>query len=345
MQYTDKHKTLSSGPSAYSVESTVKQYVSQSNGAILLGKGRIEQVQDARLALYLLDDLNKLNREKRPASDQDVLALAKLITSLKYKRFFDDRLRKIAEITAIDSFMRVNRLTGLTDAVYYTSLSDNWNFANNPVRLSGRRLFAGIEGELLYANAKDNSTNKETNESIYSTKRKQGDVGLYAVAGIDFEKPVSLRWQQSANFKAGIGSTYQFRTYSEETTPADSSEYYGGTPSIKLAAAYGCGYYPNSRTWFTVNWDITALYEKQNKGTIKKDQTFFQDTFTCYSGPKVQAYFYLSQKLRLNLSFQGWFRFTNDKSSYTYAQQEPATKNTIFDWNQQVNAGLIYSLF
>lgn len=63
--------------------------------SLFAGKGRIEQVQDARLALYVLDDLKRLGKIQREVSGEEVIQLAELMTKLKYKRFFDNRLRRL----------------------------------------------------------------------------------------------------------------------------------------------------------------------------------------------------------------------------------------------------------
>ena len=150
-------------------------------------------MQDARLSMYILEDLQKLNRENRLASDEDVLALARVITSLKYKRFFDNRLRKIAEITAIDSFLQKNNISGTADATYFTSLNDMWNYANNPVRNSGRRFFTGVETyyNYYYDYNHKNFQAPASDPTERTEHHSNGNISL--VAGINYEKPVSIK--------------------------------------------------------------------------------------------------------------------------------------------------------
>lgn len=326
-------------------DNTSNNFVS---GAFLIGKGRIEQVQDARLAMYLLDDLHRLNRDKRSASDEDVIALAHLITTLHYKRFFDSRFRKIAEITAIDSFMQSNKIAGTPDAAYFTSLTDNWNYSNNPVRNNGHRIFAGIEADFNYYFNKNNLDDKLANTNIIETTFKQQGGGVFAVVGLNYEKPISLTWQKSLNFKARFGSTFDLQ-------PRQRLIYYDPTynsyiqrfPLVNLTADYGYGYYPNSRTWLIASWQLTCGNETIMVGTSRKDKGNSQYYFYANTGPRVQAYYYLSEKLRLQFTFNGEFNLTNTNFNniFTLPPLGLIKNGRTIWWNQSLNVALTYSLF
>jgi hypothetical protein len=342
-----KDKSYSSGNITTSQETTEKNFQNTIQGSFLIGKGRIEQVQDARMALYLLDDLFLLNREKRSLSDEDVNDLAQLITRLKYKRFFDSRLRNIAEITAIDSFMQKKGIVNTADAVYFTSLNDNWAYANNPVRYSGHRLFAGLEASFDYTHH-DVTLQKIIPDYITNeNKTKQKTVGLFMVLGYTCEKPVSLKWQNSATIQGSIGIRKHSENIVSRVTPDPETEfnfYSDVVPAFNLSADYGIGYYPSSRTWLTFNWWLSSGWEKQKTGLTKDEVTDSQNTFYASTGPKLQAYYYLSEKLRLSFTFQGQLQFENNKYTYDLPEDSPdkATRTT---WNQALNAQLTYSLF
>jgi hypothetical protein len=314
------------------------------SGALLIGKGRIEQVQDARMAMYLLEDLQKLNRQKQVASNEDVLALATEITRLKYKRFFDGRLRKIAEITALDSFLQKNGIAGTADATYFTSLTDNWNYSNNPVRNSGRRIFTGIEADYYYNFRSQSTENIMTVENSTNSEMKRQNGGVFAVVGIAYEKPVSLKWQNSANMKVSFG----FRQSSLHSHIYDNVDpftmYTESFPSVKLSGDYGFGYYPNSRTWLTFDWWIHTGWDKEMNGSSKQDKEDLYNRFYTYTGPQFRAYYYLSEKLRLSLAFNGEFRFDNYKYTREVFEDDPEKASYTW-WNQNINAALTYSLF
>jgi hypothetical protein len=327
-----------------SYEGYQRQFTTDLTGSVIIGKGRIEQVQDARMAMYLLEDLQKLNRQKQVASNEDVLALASEITKLKYKRFFDNRLRKIAEITAIDSFLQKNGIAGTADATYFTSLTDNWNYSNNPVRNSGKRIFTGIEADYYYSKESQSTDYIVPEETSTNSELKRRNAGVFAVVGIAYEKPVSLKWQNSANLKIGFG----FRQTSLHIDNNDNVDpltmYTENFPSVKLSGDYEFGYYPNSRTWLIFDWWILTGWDKEKNGFSKQDKEDLYNRFYTYTGPQFRAYYYLSEKLRLSLAFTGEFRFDNYKYTREVFEGDPEKVSSTW-WNQNISAALTYSLF
>jgi hypothetical protein len=331
----------------YSSDFNQKEFGNSITASFLVGKGRIEQVQDARLALYLLDDLHKLNKDKRVATDGEIIELAELITSLKYKRFFDDRLRKIAEITAIDSFMQKKGIAGMQDAGYFTSLNDNWIYANNPARSSGYRVFTGIEANLLYNN--DNAQTEvivPSSELVKSTDTRT-ETGLFLVAGLRSEKPLNLLWQRSAGIKGRLGMKQEFKSLEEfETALTDTTTkmYSESIPSINLTADWGYGFYPNSRTWLVFDWELIGGFDQRKQGTTKEDKTGLQNDFYLYTGPDLSAYYYISEKIRLSLNFNGTFSLENTKYKGDHIAEDENKLKTL-EWNHYITASLNYSLF
>lgn len=342
------YKSMNTDTINSSFDRKTKDFSNSFSGAFYLGKGRIEQVQDAQLAMYLIEDLQKLNRQKRISTDEDVLELAKLITKLKYKRFFDYRLRHIAEITAVDSFLQTNGIAGKADAMYFTSLNDNWAYANNPVRQSGYRIFSGVEAGFSFDNNyyfHDDKLKLPGDETLETTQ-KQTAMDLFLVAGYSYEKPVNLKWQKSANIKAGIGISQDkdSRRDQQATTDFTLKSYTELFPMLRLSANYGFGYYPNTRTWLTFNLLLIADGYKEMKGETKETKTDFKNTLDVSTGPEVDAYYYLSERLRLNLNFSSRFYLINQKFIYENAN-ETSGKTTSTFWNQNFSASLTYSLF
>jgi len=340
-------KSYLSGTANASQETKVKDFDNSIRGTFLIGKGRIEQVQDARVALYLLDDLTTLNREKRPVSDEDVNDLSQLITRMKYKRFFDDRLRKIAEITAIDSFMQQKGIVSNANATYFTSLNDNWAYANNPIRENGHRLFTGLEASFGYSYHYEYLKSGIPADLIRETTNKDKMAELIMVLGYSYEKPTSRRWQNFANIKGTAGIHQYYQNHISRTDPTPETEtnlYTEAAPAIKLTGDCGFGYYPNSRTWLSFRWWLNSSWEKKMEGATKAEKTDLQNNFNINTGPQLYAYYYLSEKLRLSFSYNGQFNFDN----YKYTSDIPegsVDKATRTFWNQSAYAALTYSLF
>ncbi len=338
-----KNKSLYNDNITNQTKNNSSTFYSNSDLALHIGKGRIEQVQDARMALYLIEDLHRMNRDKRPASDKDVLELAELITSLKYKRFFDNRLRKIAEITTIDSFMQQKGIVSSTDATYFTSLNDNWDFANNPARNSGWRVFAGVEGSFGYNYNKGQVEFIKPSQSTQDQSYANNSLNVYLVAGVDYEKPINLKWQNSASIKARFGSMSTKSTNKASGT-SDVTNYLSESPTMYLSASYGFGYYPNSRTWLTADWTLSSGYKKQFTGTSKSDKENSTNSFLLYTGPSAHAYYYLSERLRLSINFTGYLQLNND-NYITDIPENSDNNQTKTVWDYHLNASLTYSLF
>jgi len=325
-----------------------KQINSQNNitTAISIGKGRIEQVQDAQMAVYLLNDLQLLNRKNRDVSDEEVLELARLITKLKYKRFFDSRLRRIAEITAVDSFMQANQIAGKTDAMYFTSLYDNWAYANNPIRQSGYRGYIGLEGNLALRNA---TSSRETDiiegdNPVYDYTDRLTSTGAFLVAGYLYEKPISLKWQKSAHVRAGFGMARESSEMKDRLTDLTTKHYAEVFPSINLSADYGYGFYPNTRTWATLNWTLQAGWNKEITGETEETKTDLQKHFSARTGPEVNFYYYISPKLRLSASFYSRLNI-HQLELLREDVNESDRKSTSTRWNQGLSVTLNYSIF
>jgi hypothetical protein len=344
----NKRNQKSSGSIALNETYEMKQktFLNFISAAIYIGKGRIEQVQDAQMAVFLLNDLQLLNRKNRDVSDEEVLELATLITKLKYKRFFDSRLRRIAEITAIDSFMQAKKISGITDAMYFTSLNDNWAYANNPIRQSGYRGYIGLEGNLSLRNA---TSSRESDiiigyNPVYDYTDRHTGTGAFLVAGYLYEKPISLKWQKSAQIKAGFGMAREVEEMEDHQYDLTTKNYAKLFPSISLSADYGYGFYPNTRTWATFNWTLLAGWNKLMSGVTEETKTDNNELFFAQTGPEIRVYYYFSPKLRLNANFTSQLSNFNQKRLQENVNESDRKSNST-QWNQRLQASLSYSIF
>jgi len=102
-----------------------------------VGYGRIENVRDARQAVYITQALSKKNVLTRQLSNDELFELSQKISTVKNKRFLDSRLRLIEEITTVDSFFVNNNLLTDNGAPYFTTLYDMWQYGDLFPRQSG----------------------------------------------------------------------------------------------------------------------------------------------------------------------------------------------------------------
>lgn len=189
---------------------------------ILLGFGRIDEVSDARAAVYIFQDLQDKNCLEKLPSEEEIIKLSELITILKNERFFDAREKKIADITRIDAFLKDNGFLKENGPAYFTSLYDNWDYPEKR-RSSGYRISAGFIPEFGYSVSSEADTDENTyyynyHSSYYldgvqynstSTFSNDQDIsetnadthttneGLFGVLRYEHETPLSLNLQGS----------------------------------------------------------------------------------------------------------------------------------------------------
>lgn len=317
---------------------------------LLVGIGRIEQIQDARLAVYILDDLSRSGDLSRTATAEETLAFAQFITNTKNQRFFDTRLRKIAEITSIDSFLTVRGLKAASDASYYTLINDDWDYANGPVRASGSRFSIGAIPALAmnYQKLEQVITEYGGNEwtVVTNTYLDKTDIihpSLALVTMYTFEMPSSLYWQHSVSAKGYYKlsrENYDYQRFIADTLNYND-EYEINSPDLDLRVEYTIGFYPNSRT--TVTLGILSEYNRQwGEKLINEDEEHDLSQTAISNDLALNCYYYISPQLRFELGIISSYLFNkvdeSDQAEYNGIQ-------THHKLNNMVSARFTYSIF
>jgi len=294
------------------------------------GIGRIEQVQDYQKAIYIYEDLLKSGRAVAGKSAQEVMELATLISRLKNKRYFDSRIKNIQDIETLDSFLIANNYKTQSDARYFATLVDNWNFVTHFVRESGTSIALAVTPELDYY-------------QNYSTQnpfdlRHKYIRGLYGIeGGIVFEhrKPLNLYWQANTTVRAMAG--YIERNFEESDTIV-YSEYTTSSPKLNIDIIQSLEYYPNTRTRMTASFN--AQYDKYfEEKDVDSDYIMIPTTEYIRTGLSLEVDYYISQKLRLNASSFVYYSQENiDDINETPAQERDR-------FNSGFSVRLAYSIF
>ncbi|MEN8123371.1 MAG: hypothetical protein ABFS35_23740 [Bacteroidota bacterium] len=259
------------------------------------GYGRIEPVGDLRHAIYIIDELVKNNRIKRDLSEQEIILIASKISELKNQRFFDSRLRKIYEIKSIDSVLTQMGIVDDSDAVYFTSLSDIWDFGGQ-LRSHGTRILFDVNGELINQYFKD--YNKKYDSQIddfteIENKSTEKYETFGALISLQSNKPIGLKWQRYLN----LSPYYNIST-------GNLKYWYG------VNLNYMLNWYLNTRT----NAQIHARINYNKSKRIDREEYLSE-----YLNSHIQGYlsYYLSPRLRLHF-YSGinnrWY--LDDYSSY-----------------------------
>jgi hypothetical protein len=309
---------------------------------IFFGTGRIDNIMDARHAIYILDDLEKAGRLSCEYKVEDIEALASGITKLNNKRFFDSRLRSINEIVTLDSLLQSAGLTGKADALFYATLNDSWSFPGVLYRYSGYRIYGGIDPQYQLYYTRTTANWKLTPEE--NSKSWDYTSAAYLGLRIGFlrEKPISLRWQSTIDISAGYGFEQNIRK-EKETLPAsfDPREWKSTQQRGNVSAEYSAGFYPNSRTVLNAGIFVSLLY--YGNGTDKPYATEESDMLPSINlniGPQAEAWIYINPQFSISFSASLADNYYWEKGS-TGNNDDLKSNN----WNYYIRSYLRYSLF
>lgn len=304
---------------------------------IKAGFGRIEQVQDARHAIYILDELALQDRLSSGKTKDEIIAMAKHISKLKNKRFFDHRHRRIYEIESIDSFLRANNNSLNTDARYFTTLTDFWEYGAYPVRYSGTRASVVIQPGYAYlGNKNSNDINSYESKQTYFL----GNFGLELI----HEKPINLFWQNSASFSA-----YYIVLKGDVNEVSENQKSKVNFPIVQLAFNQQFGFYPNTRTSLLLKYGISYvnildIADTENRIAGGKNQML-------HSNAGISFNYYISPRFRLNGTYSAnyfmqdnenippvnpWYNLSNSSYMASYYKK---------NFSGNFSVGFLYSIF
>lgn len=290
---------------------------------IKIGYGRIEPVSDAAHALYIYKALRESDRTTGNFESRDkIYKLAELSAELKNKRFFDERLRRIYELEAIDSFLTTEKLVKENDIQYYTALQDMWDYGGLYARYSGSRISLGFDP--YYFNMKTSHENMSDTSSFYMITEEAALTAEY-----DWQKPVNFKWQQGLSADV----MYVFREIQEGSTSSDTSNY--KLPHLNIRLTEDLSYYPNTRTEFRAGIGGTFIQytdrSNSENGIMGRNDTELHASFS------LDGNYYISRRFRLSLNYEVYYDLlkAGSVSNWDY-------DSSLFD--QFYSIGLIYSL-
>ncbi|SFF55462.1 hypothetical protein [Sunxiuqinia elliptica] len=240
------------------------------------GIGRIEPVSDYWQSYYILQSLDNQGLLKRALTEEDFLNFASLATKLKNKRFFDHRLRKISELTALDSLMQEEELLSNNSIAYFATLNDYWSFANIAERHAGRELSIMLTPEYMH------------NSYEYGDYPKQESHYTVISPSINYScsKPLNLHWDRV--FNATVAR--QFKLDESEIT-------YGNLNRSLVSSSIGFNYYPNFRTSAQISLNYLGLEIPES---MMNNEKVWQNNLNL----KGAMYYYLSPQLRIQGSLE-----------------------------------------
>lgn len=278
-----------------------------------IGIGRLEKVNDFWQAYYILEKLNGQKSLRRELEEKDVFEFATLASKLKNERFFDARLRKIAELKALDSLLQTQGLIDNGDIAYFTTLNDYWSYGNFPERRSGGELKVHVMPEYQSSYWKDDDSPSST--SSYTN--------LVSKIQYEHSKQLNLYWERTFSLMASNTS----RLATDPELPDDHPSNF-----LRTEAVAGIGFYPNSRTSLKLQGSYSA-YEFLSYNidqTVNETQTA-NKTWDHNFLLTLNSNYYISPQLQLTASVNG---------SYEFSEYQSREYKTIF-----YEVGLRYAIF
>lgn len=246
--------------------------------AFRVGKGRIENVTDARMAIYILDDLAKQGRLSRIPTETEVFQFADFITKTLNKRVIDSRIKIIKESIAVDSFLTTNGLSNKTDGLYFGLINDNWNFGRLQSWITGTNWYIGISPSLNYQNQFRRTNNYG---SILKFRNELSEYSISFDAGYSSDKIIGLKWQKGYYVNCSF-NIFKYDSVGNFTNIKDYKR-------IIVDSRYLLSYIPNTRTSISLGGGFTIMKY------VSKD-LYYQIQIS----PNISGYcnYYFSEKLR-----------------------------------------------
>ena len=265
---------------------------------IKFGRGRVYDVSDAKHVLVILNKLHKTGKINYP-NKETITNLANTIATIKNKRFFDSRIRKIKELETVYNLLKETNIIKNDDITLFANLNDMWDYGSLQERKNGARQH--IYCTPFYYQYKNNGIDPFSGYSQLSeeTKLKLQGVKL----GIEFinEKSINIKWQRSINLNSYYSLLKNDRSSKNNNDYPTLNEH-----DIIVKLNHQWSYYPNTRT--TINFGYKADYIKNllNEtykfdyygGNVEEKDTYYFLNLGLF----VNAYYYFSPQLSINFN-------------------------------------------
>ena len=271
------------------------------------GYGRIENVEDARQAVYIANALSKRNILTRNLSNEELFELSQKISTVKNKRFLDSRQHLIAEISTVDSFFVKKKLLNDIGATYFTTLYDMWQYGALFSRQAGYEISFVISPYYTYDYLKN--TPELQDGAIHYPHQARLETNLT----FNYEKPFKLNWQHSI-------SAGGFAVFNQgKAGKTDFNSIFSNRSKTLIAGAYySLNYYPNTRTNIRATVGSQAQVTQYISKHITEDYTMIDTYCTAMSGISINYYFAphfrVTSYCDLNYG-QSWYKTDGEKRS------------------------------
>ena len=292
------------------------------SGQLGHGFGRIEYVEDAIEAIYILDELKQKGIVDEDVTEEQIRSFADKITQLKKRRYFDNRIYQQVVMEEMIQFLNEKKLISSESIGLYNTVNDYHFLAGINTRPSGQKLSYGLTSNLVVSNSKDR-LQESSSLSLGTT------VGLK----VSYENyiPVDIHWQR--NFSTTLN--FDRSSAISRSNSDDFGEPYINPYDFSSRTSYLIGYYPSTRTTIT-----SSVYAILNLNKLLKFEKL-NTRPTVETGLNFSGNYYFSERLRLNATLN--LLFTKDT--------EPDVPSNVFSnrdhnyFNQSLEISFNYYIF
>jgi hypothetical protein len=313
------------------------------------GRGRINDVTDAVQAMFILQDLHELDGVTY--SNEQIENIAKGITEIKNARYLDFRIGYKTQLRMLDRVLLANGVSVKNSVDYFTTISDNWLYANRIQRSSGSRWTHYVTADNYYRVMTSNEKNSRGND-VYGYKYS---IERFLLPRFHLRTAFTRTTQKSLYVQRGFGFTassgFQFirnnaaGDYSLE--PINRSEIEFGTASEEIesltviSGTYNYLYQPNTRSTWTINIRPTLVFAQTLPKYASSSATRNRRTLQPYLNINSDYYHWFSPHLNVRAAGSLAIRssFNNREDEFVYQKSQYAD----FDYN--LSLGLNYQLF
>jgi len=317
------------------------------------GKGRLEYVTDPIMAVFLLKDLMEKANVKNLNNEQ-IENIAKGITKIINTRFIDFRFRLIDQIEMLDQVLRENGVETDKSSKYYTTLNDNWLYATEFQRFSGKRWTYYLQNTTNFALSREKSTflSAFSNTSNYFERaQRYNGTNMDNSIFIDYDKSFqkSLKVQKTKGFSASVGhfSRFDNRIFEDSIKTSQykktEEKYESQTIDFNVQGKWGYLYQPNTRTFLTfeVNSGIRIekyINEKTDGQSLERDilnQNYYVNTTLRY-------FKFINARLNFQVDVSTFTNFNNNL--ITYYADKPINSLKVNDKNFGIRNDIRFSM-
>ncbi len=314
-----------------------QQYTNLSyNVSVGKGRGRLEYVSDAVSAMFLLKDL----KEKAGIggySNEQIEKVAQGITAVRNTRFLDFRFRLIDQLTMLDSILKASGIKENNSIRMFTTINDNWVFANRFERFSGSRwsVLLTHEGKLNLYDNKGESPDSGYSYEIKTTQRNSGN-GIQ----LNYTHSKQLSLYVQSKFELNFRSAVNFFTMKDNKWDVKwkSDNVYG-----VFSGNYSILIQPNTRTYLISN--IEAAYTLQNDlNGMRQSNIMENHQEYAYANANISVQFF--RFLTQNLYYGAETNFGVNMNTSKYTNKEKLNNYQSFSANMfAFRMGLTYLFF